>query len=130
MPSIRIAAAGAALLLFSGLTAGGVAAQTATDQAPGKPLQLLHWLHATSPAKSAEHQAARQNSREEDHPHRGRGDKTPAGSVGNRSGNVGHQQPAALNSATPAEATAAATPETMMAPTPQPAFSRDQLVPK
>jgi hypothetical protein len=41
MPSIRIVAAGAALLLLSSLTAGGATAQTATNQAPGKPLQLL-----------------------------------------------------------------------------------------
>ena len=51
MPRIRIAAAGASLLLFLGLTAGGAAAQTATDQAPGKPLQLLRWLHAASQTK-------------------------------------------------------------------------------
>ena len=50
MSNIRIAAAGAALLLLSGLTAGGAAAQTATDQATGQPLQLLRWLHLTSQA--------------------------------------------------------------------------------
>jgi hypothetical protein len=50
MSSIRIAAAGAALLLLSGLSAGGAAAQTATDQATGQPLQLLRWLHLTSQA--------------------------------------------------------------------------------
>jgi hypothetical protein len=48
MLRIRIAAAGAALLLLSGLTAGGAAAQTATNQAPGGPLQLLHWLRSGS----------------------------------------------------------------------------------
>jgi hypothetical protein len=48
MPRIRIAAAGAALLLLSGLNASGAAAQTATDQATGQPLQLLRWLHLTS----------------------------------------------------------------------------------
>ena len=47
MPSIRIAAS-AALLVLSCFTAGGAAAQTTTDQAPGGPLQLLHWLHAGS----------------------------------------------------------------------------------
>ncbi len=50
MPRIRIAAAGAALLLLSSLTAGGATAQTVTDQAPGGPLQLLHWLRAGSQA--------------------------------------------------------------------------------
>ncbi len=50
MPRIRIAAAGAALLLLSGLTASGAAAQTATDQTAGQPLQLLRWLHLTSQA--------------------------------------------------------------------------------
>jgi hypothetical protein len=50
MSSIRIAAAGAALLLLSGLNASGAAAQTATDQATGQPLQLLRWLHLTSQA--------------------------------------------------------------------------------
>ncbi len=48
MSSIRIAAAGAAMLLLSGLTASGATAQTATDQAPGGPLQLLHWLRVGS----------------------------------------------------------------------------------
>jgi hypothetical protein len=48
MPRIRIAAAGAAMLLLSGLTASGATAQTATDQAPGGPLQLLHWLRVGS----------------------------------------------------------------------------------
>jgi hypothetical protein len=48
MSSIRIAAAGAAMLLLSGLMASGATAQTATDQAPGGPLQLLHWLRVGS----------------------------------------------------------------------------------
>jgi hypothetical protein len=48
MSSIRVVAAGAALMLLSGLTGGGALAQTATDQTPGKPLQLLQWSHATA----------------------------------------------------------------------------------
>ncbi|MGO9699041.1 MAG: hypothetical protein ACLPX7_07250 [Xanthobacteraceae bacterium] len=48
MSSIRVFAAGAALTLLSGLTAGGALAQTATDQTPGKPLQLLQWMHTTA----------------------------------------------------------------------------------
>lgn len=55
MSSIRLAAAGAALMLLSGLTAGGAVAQTATDQAPGRPLQLLQWLRST--AQSSEPKA-------------------------------------------------------------------------
>ena len=55
MLSIRMVAAGAALMLLSGLTAGGALAQTATDQAPGKPLQLLQWSHTT--AQSSEPKA-------------------------------------------------------------------------
>ena len=55
MLSIRMVAAGAALMLLSGLTAGGASAQTATDQAPGKPLQLLQWSHTT--AQSSEPKA-------------------------------------------------------------------------
>jgi hypothetical protein len=41
MPSVRIMAAAAAVLLFSGMATGGAAAQSATNQTPGKPLQLL-----------------------------------------------------------------------------------------
>ena len=41
MPNIRFIAAGAVVLLVSGLAAGSAAAQTATDGTPGKPLQLL-----------------------------------------------------------------------------------------
>ena len=48
MSSIRLIAAGGALMLLSGLTGGGALAQTATDQAPGKPLQLLQWSHTTA----------------------------------------------------------------------------------
>ena len=48
-------AAGGALMLLSGLTGGGALAQTATDQAPGKPLQLLQWSHTT--AQSSEPKA-------------------------------------------------------------------------
>jgi len=55
MLSIRLVATGAALMLLSGLTAGGALAQTATDQAPGKPLQLLQWMHTT--AQSSEPKA-------------------------------------------------------------------------
>ena len=55
MLSIRMVAAGAALMLLSGLTGGGALAQTATDQAPGKPLQLLQWSHTT--AQSSEPKA-------------------------------------------------------------------------
>ena len=130
MPSIRIAAAGAALLLLSGLTAGGAAAQTATDQTPGKPLQLLHWLHATSQpnnsktkphVKIAERKAVHTAAAATKH-RRVRSEVAAATSP------VSSRQ--AFNSATPAETTTAATPATMMAPTPQPALSRDQLVPK
>ena len=130
MPSIRIAAAGAALLLFSGLTASSVAAQTAADQAPGKPLQLLYWLHATSRpnhsntkprVKTAEKKTIHTAAAVTKH-RRVRLEAAAANSA------TSSRQP--LNSATPAETTAAATPATMMAPTPEPAFSRDQLVPK
>ncbi|MGB7099621.1 MAG: hypothetical protein WBD95_12775 [Xanthobacteraceae bacterium] len=55
MSSIRLVAAGGALMLLSGLTGGGALAQTATDQAPGKPLQLLQWSHTT--AQSSEPKA-------------------------------------------------------------------------
>lgn len=48
MSSIRLIAAGGALMLLSSLTGGGALAQTATDQAPGKPLQLLQWSHTTA----------------------------------------------------------------------------------
>ncbi len=48
MLSIRLVAAGGALMLLSGLTGGGALAQTATDQTPGKPLQLLQWSHTTA----------------------------------------------------------------------------------
>jgi len=44
MLRIRIATSSAMLLLLSGLTAGSAAAQTATDQTPGSPLQLLLML--------------------------------------------------------------------------------------
>jgi hypothetical protein len=53
MSRIRIAAAGAALLLLSGLTAGGAAAQTATNEPPGQPLQLLRLLHFGAPSHEA-----------------------------------------------------------------------------
>ena len=85
MPRIRIAAAGAALLLLSGLTAGGATAQTVTDQAPGEPLQLLHWLRAGVAGEQTHDQARRQNSREKDHTHRSRIYQTPPASDGNRS---------------------------------------------
>jgi hypothetical protein len=49
MLSIRIVTAGAVLLLLSGMTAGGAAAQTATNETPGKPLQLLQLLHIVAP---------------------------------------------------------------------------------
>jgi hypothetical protein len=39
--SIRIVTASAVVLLVSGMTAGGAAAQTATNETPGTPLQLL-----------------------------------------------------------------------------------------
>ncbi len=55
MLSIRVVAAGAALMLLSGLMAGGAVAQTATDQTPGKPLQLLQWSQTT--AQSSEPKA-------------------------------------------------------------------------
>jgi len=40
----RIAASGAIMLLLTGLTAGRAVAQTATNQTPGSPLQLLQML--------------------------------------------------------------------------------------
>lgn len=45
----HIVTTGAILLLLSGMTAGGAVAQTATDETPGKPLQLLQLLHLASP---------------------------------------------------------------------------------
>ena len=129
MPSIRIAAAGAARCLLSGLTAGGAAAQTADRSDARKPLQLLHCYATSQPnnsktkphVKIAERKAVHTAAAATKH-RRVRSEVAAATSP------VSSRQ--AFNSATPAETTTAATPATMMAPTPQPALSRDQLVPK
>jgi hypothetical protein len=57
MPGIRIAAAGACILLLSGLTIVGAAAQTAASSTatPGKPLQLLKIFQQSSKAKAKPH---------------------------------------------------------------------------
>lgn len=52
MPSIRIAAAGACVsivLFVSSIVAGSTMAQTATGEAPGKPLQLLKIVERSNP---------------------------------------------------------------------------------
>jgi hypothetical protein len=55
MPAIRITAAGAAILFFSGLTIIGAAAQGAAGgkSAPGKPLQLLKIFQQSSSSTKA-----------------------------------------------------------------------------
>jgi len=57
MPGFRIAAVGAAILLFSGVTIVSAAAQSATGSAnaPGKPLQLLKIFAQPSKAKVKPH---------------------------------------------------------------------------
>ncbi len=57
MPGIRIAAAGAFVLLFASMTVIGAAAQTAADStsAPGKPLQLLKIFQQSSSSKAKPH---------------------------------------------------------------------------
>jgi hypothetical protein len=57
MLGIRIAAAGACILLLSGLTIVGAAAQTAASSTatPGKPLQLLKIFQQSSKAKAKPH---------------------------------------------------------------------------
>jgi hypothetical protein len=55
MLSFRIAVAGALMVLFAGMTAGGAAAQTAASDAPGKPLQLLQIAAQPSKLKAKSH---------------------------------------------------------------------------
>jgi len=57
MPAIRIAAAGALVLLFAGATIIGAAAQTSagSTSAPGKPLQLLKIFQPSSTVKAKPH---------------------------------------------------------------------------
>jgi hypothetical protein len=55
MLSIRIVTAGAVILLLSGMTAGGAAAETATNETPGKPLQLLQIAAQPSKTKLKPH---------------------------------------------------------------------------
>jgi len=57
MPAIRIAAAGAAILLFLGMTVIGAAAQgaAASTSGPGKPLQLLKIFQQSSSTKAKPH---------------------------------------------------------------------------
>jgi hypothetical protein len=90
MPGIRIAAAGACILLLSGLTIVGAAAQTAASSTatPGKPLQLLKIFQQSSKAKrEGRGQIFRQKSgqdrcrKENPHPYR-RGATTTAARAG------------------------------------------------
>ncbi len=55
MLNTRFSAAGAAALLVLGLAAGSAAAQTATDETPGKPLQLLKIVEQPNRLKSKLH---------------------------------------------------------------------------
>ncbi len=55
MPNTRLSAAGAAALLVLGLAAGNATAQTATGDAPGKPLQLLKIVEQPSRPKTRPH---------------------------------------------------------------------------
>lgn len=55
MLRIRIAAAGAAVLLFAGAAITGAPAQTATSQPTGKPLQLLKIVEQPSKTKAKPH---------------------------------------------------------------------------
>ena len=59
MPNIRFTAAGAVVLLVSGLAAGSAAAQTATDGTPGKPLQLLKIVEQPNKLKTRPHPHAK-----------------------------------------------------------------------
>lgn len=55
MLSFRVVAAGVVLLLVSGMAAGRLAAQTATNESPGKPLQLLQIVSHPNKAKIKRH---------------------------------------------------------------------------
>jgi hypothetical protein len=55
MPNTRFSPAGAAALLVLGLAAGSAAAQTATGDTPGKPLQLLKIVEQPSRPKIRPH---------------------------------------------------------------------------
>ena len=114
MPSIRIAAAGAALLVLSRLTAGGAAAQTITDQAPGGPLAITP-LAARRLADQQTSDEAPPKQPEKDHTFRGRIYKHRAASNGDRSGITArpHVSPATIS---PHRQTTI--PRTTLAPTP------------
>jgi hypothetical protein len=93
----RIVASSAIFMLFSGLTAGGAAAQTAANQTPGSPLQLLQMLkRAVHPHQEA---AASSSAR----PHRnaiaGRAAHSHVAAARR------HQSPTEIASATPAAET-------------------------
>lgn len=62
MLNIRIVAAGAVCLLLSGMTAGGAAAQTATNETPGKPLLLLQIVEQPNKTKARRHAHSPANS--------------------------------------------------------------------
>ena len=55
MLSLRIVAGGAVFLLVSAAAAGGVAAQTATTDTPGKPLELLRIVEAPARPREVAH---------------------------------------------------------------------------
>ncbi|MGA3308568.1 MAG: hypothetical protein ABSD08_08135 [Xanthobacteraceae bacterium] len=55
MPSIRMVAPGAFFLAFLVMTVGGAMAQTATNTAPGKPIQLLQVLTQPDKTKTKPH---------------------------------------------------------------------------
>jgi len=59
MPNIRFIAAGAVVLLVSGLAAGSAAAQTATGDTPGKPLQLLKIVEQPNKLRTKPHAHAK-----------------------------------------------------------------------
>jgi hypothetical protein len=55
MLNLRIVAGGAVFLLVSAAAAGGVAAQTATTDTPGKPLELLRIIEAPARPRAVAH---------------------------------------------------------------------------
>jgi hypothetical protein len=55
MLTIRLIKTGAAFLLVSGMAAGSAAAQTAAEQAPGKPIQLLRIVEQSTKTKTRVH---------------------------------------------------------------------------
>lgn len=55
MLSLRIVAGGAVFLLVAAAAAGGVAAQTATPDTPGKPLELLRIIEAPARPRAVAH---------------------------------------------------------------------------